>query len=151
MNTEQIVQRNKAVVERFLIGTHGGAFEVVDETVSPKIVTHGLPGGDPRSREEYKQFFATLEEAFPQMEFRIESMVAEGDQVAVRFAIDAVHRGPFLGIPATGRRVSFTGMVIYRLEQGLIAETWLYPDNLALLTQLGAMEAASQPREAVHA
>ncbi len=51
------------------------------------------------------------------------------------------HTGPFAGVPATGRRVSFTGVALYRMESGLIAEAWLHLDELALLSQIGAVQA----------
>lgn len=131
-------ERNKATVRRFLEGTHGGRPEVVDETVAPHIRTHGFPGGDPDSRDSYKRFFEGLEAAFPNMDFRIDAMAAEGAMVAVRWTVSAVHRGPFLGRAPTGCPVTFDGMVLYRMEDGLIAETWLYPDNQALARQLAA-------------
>lgn len=141
MNNVETLEHNKAVVRRFLIDTHSGRFDVIDDTVAIDIVTHGMLGLDPDSRSSYRHFFEVLDATFKDMTFAIEAMVAEADQVAVRFTITAVHAGALLGIPATGRRVDFTGMVIYRLRDGMIAETWLYPDNLSLLQQLGALAA----------
>lgn len=136
------LENNKAVVHRFLRGTHSGDLAVVDELVSPDVVLHGFPGGDPRTREEYKEFFQVLNAAFPGMNFEIQATIAEGDLVAVQWLVSGTHRGPFAGVPATGRQVRFSGMVIYRLCKGRICETWLQPDTLALLQQLGAIPVA---------
>ncbi|MGB8434171.1 MAG: ester cyclase [Burkholderiales bacterium] len=136
----QASELNKRNVLRFLEDTHSGRFDVIDELVAPEIRTHGFPGGrNPASRDEYKQFFARLDAAFPGMEMSIDAMVGDQDQVAARFTVSGVHQAEFAGVPRTGRRVSFGGMAIYRMRNGQIAETWLYPDNLALLQQLGAV------------
>jgi steroid delta-isomerase-like uncharacterized protein len=145
MRTFTQIDENKRNVLRFLEDTHSGRFDVIDDLVSPGIVTHGFPGENPDSLEAYRSFFRDLERAFPRMEFSIDHMVAEEDRVAVRFRIRAVHSGDYLGIPATGRTVEFSGMVLYRLEEGRIVETWLHPDNLTLLQQLGV---APEPQAA---
>lgn len=136
---ETMIERNKRNVLRFLEDTHSGKFDIIEEVVSPDIVTHGFPGANPSNRDEYKQFFSVLDATFRDMGLTVEALVAEDDKVAVRFTVSGVHVGEYLGIKPTGRAVSFTGMVIYRLKDGRIAETWLHPDNLTLLQQLGAI------------
>lgn len=138
-NSVSTRERNKAVVTRFLEGTHGDHIDVIYETVSERIQTHGFPGGqNPASIEQYRAFFLAWQAAFPKMDFRIHSLLAEGDEVAVRFSIRTRHEGEFAGIAATGAEVLFSGMVLYRLEDGLIVETFLQPDTLSLMQQLQA-------------
>ena len=135
---------NKRNVLRFLKDTHSGRFDVIDELVAPEIRTHGFPGDrNPASREEYKQFFAGLDAAFPAMDMSIDALVGDQDQVAARFTLNGIHKARFAGVQPTGRRVSFGGMAIYRMRNGQIAETWLFPDNLSLLRQLGALPATA--------
>jgi steroid delta-isomerase-like uncharacterized protein len=141
MLREETVAANRATVSRFLAGTHGGDLAVIDETVSEGIVTHGFPGGNPASREQYKQWFRSFGAAFSNMRFETTVTVADETHVAVRWRVTVDHSGAFAGVPATGRRVSFDGVAIYRLERGLIAETWLHVDEFALLTQIGAAPA----------
>ncbi|UEX79547.1 ester cyclase [Spiribacter halobius] len=130
--------RNREVVTRFLDGTHGGDLDVIDATVAEGIVTHGFPGGrNPDSREAYKQFFREFGAAFSDMDYRTLAMLAEGDFVAARFVVSVRHTGAYAGYPPSGRRVTFTGMVLYRLEAGHIVETWLHLDERALLEQIG--------------
>lgn len=136
MNSREEISRNRAVVRRFLEDTHSGRLEVIEQTVSPNIVTHGLFGMDPDSREGYRRFFQVIGAALQQMDFSIDAMLAEEDKVAVHFSLSAIHGGELLGVPATGRPVQFSGMVIYRLVGGMIRETWLYPDHIALQRQL---------------
>lgn len=79
--------------------------------------------------------------AFPDVYWSIEEQLADGDRVLTRFVWEGTHRGPFLGVPATGRKVSVWGMVIDRLVHGRIKETRILMDTLGLMNQLGAMGA----------
>ena len=58
--------------------------------------------------------------------------------MVLRYRGQGTHRGAFLGIPATGRLIDYTGMLLVRLDGQRIAEFWAQPDQLGLLTQLGA-------------
>jgi len=136
-------ERNRDTVIRFFDGTHSGNIDVIDETVSPNIVTHGFPGHSPQSISEYKQFFRDFGAGFTNMAYRKLSVLAEGDRVAVRFSIAVDHTGTYLGIAPTGKRVEFEGMVLYRLDHGLIVETWLHLDGLSFLSQIGAVQMAA--------
>jgi predicted ester cyclase len=136
-------ERNRDVVIQFFDGTHGGNVEVIDQTVSPNIVTHGFPCHSPQSIAEYKQFFRDFGAGFTNMAYKKLSVLAEGDRVAVRFSIAVDHTGEYLGIPSTGKRVEFEGMVLYRLDHGLIVETWLHLDGLSFMSQIGAVQMAA--------
>lgn len=69
--------------------------------------------------------------------FEIEDVVAEGDRVMVRWTNTGTHVGEFAGIPPTGRSFRMTGIDVYRLEAGRLAEHWHAIDELGLLQQLG--------------
>jgi steroid delta-isomerase-like uncharacterized protein len=127
---------NKSVVRQFLADTHGNRLDDFEQMVAPDVVLHGFPGGDPRDRDEYRQFFVALNEAFPDMRFDVLAMVAEGELVATHFRVRGTHLGAFAGMPASGNPVDFTGMVIYRVQGGRIQETWLQPDTLSMLQQM---------------
>ena len=66
-------------------------------------------------------------------------MVAEGDLVSVRGTARCVHRGPFQGVPPTGKEVTFGLFITYRVAGGKIVEHWMLTDNLAMMQQLGMM------------
>lgn len=135
------VERNLRVVEAFLAGTHSrdpNGVEVIDATVADSIVCHGFPGGNPSDRASYKAFFRAFQGAFNDMEFRADQTVADEDFVAVRWSMQVSHVGEFAGVAPDGRRVDVTGMVMYRIDDGLIAETWLQIDEAGLLRQICA-------------
>ena len=141
MTNLEKIEQNRRVVAEFLEGTHSGRFEVIDRTVAEHIVTHGFPGGNPDSRESYRQWFLGFQSGFTVIDFEVPSMVADADNVAVRWKFTVDHTGPFAGVAATGKRIVFDGTAFYRLAEGRIAETWLHIDQLSLLGQVGALPA----------
>ncbi|MBD3162840.1 MAG: hypothetical protein GF346_10610 [Candidatus Eisenbacteria bacterium] len=74
-----------------------------------------------------------LDRAFDETEPTVETTVSEGDRVAVRFQVHGLHRGEYLGIAATARRVEFMGMTLYRLSGGRIAGSSFPPSAAAII------------------
>ncbi|MBC9725726.1 ester cyclase [Streptomyces sp. TRM68367] len=73
--------------------------------------------------------------------FTVEDQIAQGDKVCTRWTWNGKHKGDFLGIAATGRNVTMTGMTVHRCTaEGKIAEGWWQYDRLGLMAQLGALE-----------
>ncbi|TPQ18754.1 ester cyclase [Streptomyces sporangiiformans] len=73
--------------------------------------------------------------------FTVEDQIAQGDQVCTRWTWNGTHKGDFLGIPATGKQVTMTGVTIFRCqEDGKITEGWWQYDRLGLMTQLGVLD-----------
>ncbi|ARP71864.1 ester cyclase [Streptomyces pluripotens] len=73
--------------------------------------------------------------------FTVEDVLAQGDQACARWTWNATHTGDFLGIGATGKRVTMTGMTLFRFgDEGKIAELWWQHDQLGLMQQLGALD-----------
>ena len=69
-----------------------------------------------------------------------EAMVAEGDTVAVRYSVRGTHEGEYRDVKPTRHTVEWTGMDMYRVEDGQIAEIWLEEDRLGLLEGLEAVD-----------
>jgi predicted ester cyclase len=44
-----------------------------------------------------------------------------------------------MGIAPTGNRVEFTGISVYRIEEGKIAQSWTVENQLGLMQQIGAI------------
>jgi predicted ester cyclase len=94
---------------------------------------------DQSLRDHIKMF----EAAFPGYQLSLEDMIVEGDKAVVRSVMTGTHLGELMGIPATGKEVSVPVMLIYRVENGKIAEFWMNADNLRLLQQINAVPGAS--------
>ncbi|MEU3980283.1 ester cyclase [Streptomyces sp. NPDC026672] len=74
--------------------------------------------------------------------FTLDDRIAQGDRVCVRWTFEGTHKGEFLGLPATGRRVTMTGTTVFRFgADGKIAEGWWQYDRLGLMARLGALDA----------
>ncbi len=94
-----------------------------------------LPG--PRhGRDAWRQGFDMMRHAFPDLQARIEDIVAAQDKVAVRVRFRGTHSGEFLGIPATGRTIEYVSHEFYRIAGGLIAEEWICSDMAAVMQQI---------------
>ena len=90
-------------------------------------------------REGLRQALRLFHDAFPDMHWAVEEQVAEGEKVVTRFTWAGTHRGEFLGIAPTGRRVEVWGVVIDVVRGGRFAESRIIMDTLGLMQQLGAV------------
>jgi steroid delta-isomerase-like uncharacterized protein len=112
--------------------------ELMSDLFAEDGIAHGLGEGGAvvRGPAEYLPFYRLLRDAFPDITFELLDHVVEGDKIASRWRATMTHRGEFLGIPATGKRVEIGGMLIARIEDGKYAEVWNNWDSKALLEQL---------------
>ena len=97
-----------------------------------------FPGQGP-GLEGLKDVLRGMRAAFPDLVFSIVEQVAEGEKVVSRFEWTGTHKGPFLGVAATGRPVRVWGIVIDRLVAGRIKETRIIMDIFGLMMQMGAL------------
>jgi steroid delta-isomerase-like uncharacterized protein len=134
-------EENKAVVRRWVEAFNEGNLDAVDDLLTDSYVRHDPNSPEVRGPEEEKQLIAMYRSAFPDLRFTVEDMVAEADKVVARVGISATHEGELLGIPPSGRRLSFTAMELYRLEGGKIDEQWVNVDTLGMMQQIGAIPA----------
>jgi steroid delta-isomerase-like uncharacterized protein len=128
--------RNRDNVTLFYeVGVNGRNWKVVAELIAPDFTHNGRrlgPDGQRRSLE-------TLYTAFPDVRVTLDDTVFAGDKVATRMTWTGIHRGAFMGLPACGRRVSWTAISIIRLSAGKIAQAWVNEDTLGLLHQIGGV------------
>jgi steroid delta-isomerase-like uncharacterized protein len=96
------------------------------------------PNQEP-GREPFKRMIQGVFQTFPDLQFRIEDVVAEGDKVAVRTTGTGTQAGEFVGVPATNQPVTFQTIDIHRVEGDRIVETWHVEDWLSVLFQLRAL------------
>ena len=137
---------NKQRVRRFLDDVTAGNLAALDDIVAPDFKDHqSLPPGIPPTLAGLKAFFQAQQVAFPDWKVTIEDMVADGDRVWDRLKVEGTNTGPFMGLPATGRRVSFEVLDISRFAGGRLVEHWGVADNLGLMQQLGLIPALGEP------
>ena len=142
---------NKVIIQRlYEEAWNQRRFELMDLLLSPSHSLHGSPSvsGPAVGPEVYKHVMLLYTAAYPDLCFRIEEMIGEGEKVACYWTMTGTHRGEFLGIPATGKKVSVEGITIHHVTNGKIMDTFAAADNWSLMQQLGAAPAAGQPQGA---
>ena len=140
MSTEE----NKTIVRRFEELFNEKQVDRADEFVAPDYIDHGALPGQAPGLDGAKQKWAMYIAAIPDLRVPIEDMVAEGDKVVVRWTAEGTQRGELLGIPPTGKRLRFSGISIYRLAEGKVAEVWEQFDRLGLMQQHGVIPTPGQ-------
>jgi steroid delta-isomerase-like uncharacterized protein len=75
--------------------------------------------------------------AFPDLKFTIDDTISEKDKLAVSWTVTGTHRGEFLGLPPTNKRVNITGITIHQIADGKSLESTAIWDAVGLLQQLG--------------
>ncbi len=143
MPTEQ----NKELVTRMIeeIFNRGNVDKADEFLASDFVEREDLPPGIPPGREGMKQLVIVMRSAFPDLKGTIEDTVAEDDKVVVRWTCAGTHSGgEFMGIPASGKKVSVEVIDIIRIADGKFAEHWGLMDNTALMQQLGAIPTPGQ-------
>jgi predicted ester cyclase len=118
------VEENKNTVRQVL-----AAFEASDESAienlhAPGFVAHGMPPGLSPDVEGMKKLAQIVMKGIGEPEITIDDLFGEGDRVALRFTHTGVHQGEMFGIPPSNRRVTVTGIEIYRMSDAGVAEYW---------------------------
>ena len=131
----------KAIARRLIDEAfNGGNLDVVDELVSPEFVNHDAALPEPtRGVEAAKASIAAYRAAFPDLRLTIEQQVGEGEFVTTRWTGTGTHQGDLMGMAATGKQSTVTGITIDRIVDGSFVESWTNWDTLGMLQQLGVV------------
>ena len=131
----------RSVVHRYLEqAVSGGDSAAIDALVAPDVVFTSPYTPEPiRGIEGFRQMIAMLHAAFPDLRIHEAEALAEGETVASRWTATGTHRGEFMGAPPTGRSFRITGISMYRVRGGRIAEGWVNDDSLGMMRQLGLL------------
>ena len=141
-------EANKKVVQRFVEECwNQGNLNKVSELLVDQARFHDavFPNLNP-GVQNIRNHIEGCRKAFPDLTFTVEDTIAERDEVVNHWKAVGTHKGQYLGMPPTNRRVTLEGTSIYRLEGAKIAEahsTW----NLAsMMQQIGVMEIPQEAR-----
>ena len=133
------VAENKALVARFYAQVWNmGNVDVAHEVFADDYVRHDLrptqalpgPAGQAKIAADFRR-------AFPDIRFVVDLMLADEALVAARWTATGTHTGPWGSLDPTGKRASFSGVNIFRFDEGRVVEIWNHRDDLGLMTQLG--------------
>ena len=137
----QIEEHNKTLVQRIHAEISKGNQKIFDEVLSPDYVRHcqAMPPEfqELHGTDKFKTFIADFLTAVPDCNDSVLFVIAEDDKVAYVTKMTGTQTGPMGELPASGKEFTLTNIVIHRVADGKIAETWVSWDNVAMLTQLG--------------
>jgi len=131
----------KATRLRYHDAWNAGDTAALDGIMTTDVVNHSPLPGQPQGVAGFKAALAMMRAGVPDLAISIDSLVADGDRVSARWTGSGTHAGDLMGIPATGRPVTVTGIDISRVVDGRIVEYWQELDTLSMLQQLGVIPA----------
>lgn len=131
----------RAIRLRYHDAWNAGDTAALDEVMTADVINHSPLPGQPVGVEGFKQALRWMRSGVPDLTITINSSVTEADRVATRWTGTGTHLGMLMGIPATGKVVTVTGIDICRIADGRIVEYWQELDTLSLLQQLGVIPA----------
>lgn len=132
---------NNQIAMRFFDSAwnHG---ELLDELIDPEALDHSTVGGQKkveRGSASFRQIVGMFRAAMPDIKLTVEDEIYTDDKVVHRWVLNGTDTGGVMGMPPTGKQLSFTGTTIVRMKDGKIVERWANVDELGLLQQLGVV------------
>ncbi|HEU5097457.1 MAG TPA: ester cyclase [Roseiflexaceae bacterium] len=141
MSTEE----NKAIIRRMTEEFYNqGNVESAEHFFADSYVHHDPASPHVRDRDGLKQMLRAFRAGCPDLHITIDQLLAEGDMVTKRWTFHTTHTGDLSGLPPTGKRITMSGLELFRLEDGKIVECWVGYDNLSLMQQLGVIPIPEQ-------
>jgi steroid delta-isomerase-like uncharacterized protein len=138
---------NRKLFQRYFdVVANEGNLDLADEIFASDYQHHDPANPDPRpvvGPQGVRDHLTSLRDAFPDLIFDIDDMVAEGDRIIVRWTARGTNTGDYFGMPATGKSIEITGMNTWRTRDGQAIEGWVNRDDMGLLQQLGVVPAPS--------
>jgi len=113
----------------------------INTLYAPEAVFHGFPPDFAADRDGIAEFFRALRAGVPDATISAADLLTDGDRVAVRFVLTGTHIGELFGVPPAGARINAEGITILRFAGDRVVERWNRLDDIAFLSQIGAMPA----------
>ena len=141
---------NKAIIRRLYEEVwNKRKLEVINEIISPSHALHAPTiSGSSIGPEAYKRNVLLFLAGYPDLQFTIEDTIAENDKVVACWTISGTHKGDYMGIPATNKKVCVDGITIHHIASGKIMDSYSNWDALGMMQQLGVVAALGPPKSA---
>jgi len=137
------LEKNKTAALRIPLEVFNkGNLNAADEVMDADYIDHApLPPGLPPGLAGFKLFVPSFRAAFPDFQFTVDDVIAEGDKVVVRLTAHGTQKGEFLGLPASSKQATWSEIHITDMADGKIVEHWVVQDQLGMMQQLGFIPA----------
>ena len=119
---QRTAEENKATIHRVNVELWQGNVAILDELTTPGFYDRIACASS--GIEQTKRDVSAVLAAFPDLQLASQDLIAEGDKVAAHYVLRGTHKNQFLGIPASGRQVTFSTVIIFRMSGGKIIEQW---------------------------
>ncbi len=131
-------QNKSAAIQILLEVFNKGDLAVAHEMLASDYVEHAfVPVSLPPGITGFKLFVSALRLAFPDFQYTVDDVIAEGDKVVVRSTARGTHKAEFFGLPASGKQATWSEIHINDFADGKIVEHWVVQDRLGMMQQLG--------------
>jgi len=134
------IEQNKKLLRRMVDEVlNRKNLDAISDLVADDYIDHNAAQGQPQGIQAFIQARINRNTAFPDWHVTLDDVIAEEDKVVARTTGRGTHKGPCMGVAPTGKTVTITWIVIYRIVDGKLAEHWINSDDVGLLRQLGAI------------
>ncbi|GGW37454.1 ester cyclase [Streptomyces xantholiticus] len=117
-----------------------GDLDAVYAKAIPDHISHGTRADGFDGVEHLREWVRIQRDSFPDLHVVVEDWIEEGDKIVQRFTARGTHSGAdYYGIPASGRKIEISGIVIDHFVDGKIVESWFSMDGMELAQQLGML------------
>ena len=142
------IEENKAIIRRMTEEFYNqGNVDSADQFFAETYMHHDPASPHIRDRDGLKEMVRGFRAGCPDLHITIDQLLAEGDTVTKRWIFHATQSGDLTGLPPTGKRITMSGLELFRLSDGKIVECWLGYDNLSLMQQLGVIPTVEQAQQ----
>jgi steroid delta-isomerase-like uncharacterized protein len=136
-------EANNAIAVAFFEAVwNKGDFGVLDTLIAPDAVDHSTVGGQPKTEKgsaSFRAIVSMFRAGMPDIRLTIDDEIYTGDKVVHRWRLAGTDTGGLMGMPPSGKELTFSGTTIVRMEDGKIVERWANVDEVGLLQQLGVV------------
>ena len=139
MSKQTIGEAAKAVIRRNTEEVQGGGdWALFDQLFADDFLDHTPQPNCTPDKAGALGLYRILRTAFPDFHAQIHWQRVDGDVVTTYKTYHGTQRGPFLGIPPTGKKIQFETVDAMRVRDGKITEHWGVANLFSVLQQLGA-------------
>ena len=136
---------NLDVMDKFIRFINTGDIELGQSIISPDVIFYAPTYPEPmHGFQGYTAVLDMMRGAMPDVSWKAEEFISDGDKIMVRFTMAGTQTAPFMGMPPSGKKVCVTAMNIYEFKDGKIVREHGLPDLFTMLIQLGAIPAPQQ-------
>jgi predicted ester cyclase len=133
----EVEEQNEALIRNFLKEIDAGNWDMFKEVLADEYKLYFPSNAPAISKDEQIAMVNSNLKSFPKWEHEIKDLIAKGDQVVVHIIDKTTHEGEFMGIPATGNKIEFGNIIIFRIKNGKIVEAVQEADVLGWFQPLG--------------